>query len=90
MHISRNIGFCFSYLLFVTDVLTSVQKTEESLRRLKKIRDKSTGILPSEPQGTSDDEKIRIQLKVDVDGYTNMVWKYYRKYYRNLFRKKFC
>lgn len=62
-------------MLFVTDVLTSVQKTEESLRRLKKIRDKSTGILPSEPQGTSDDEKIRIQLKVDVDGYTNMVWK---------------
>lgn len=67
--------FNFSYLLFVMDVLTSVQKTEESLRRLKKIRDKSTGILPSEPQGTSDDEKIRIQLKVDVDGYTNMVWK---------------
>ncbi|KAL6266886.1 hypothetical protein P5V15_003714 [Pogonomyrmex californicus] len=62
-----------NYLLFVTDVLTSVQKTEESLRRLKKIRDKSTGILPSESQGTSDDEKIRIQLKVDVDGYTNMV-----------------
>ncbi|KAL0127418.1 hypothetical protein PUN28_005604 [Cardiocondyla obscurior] len=62
-----------SYLSFVTDVLTSVQKTEESLRRLKKIRDKSTGILPSEPQGITDDEKIRIQLKVDVDGYTNMV-----------------
>ncbi|XP_012532234.1 conserved oligomeric Golgi complex subunit 2 [Monomorium pharaonis] len=62
-----------SYLLFVTDVLTSVQKTEESLRRLKKIRDKSTGVLPSEPQGTSDDEKIRIQLKVDVDGYANMI-----------------
>lgn len=57
-------------------MLTSVQKTEESLRRLKKIRDKSTGILPSEPQGISDDEKIRIQLKVDVDGYTNMVGKY--------------
>lgn len=67
--------FTFSYLLFVTDVLTSVQKTEESLRRLKKIRDKSTGILPLEPQGTSDDEKIRIQLKVDVDGYANMVGK---------------
>lgn len=62
-----------SYLLFVTDVLTSVQKTEESLRRLKKIRDKSIGILPSESQGTSDDEKIRMQLKVDVDSYTNMI-----------------
>lgn len=70
-----NIDIYFSYLLFVTDVLTSVQKTEESLRRLKKIRDKSTGILPSESQGISDDEKIRIQLKVDVDGYANMVRK---------------
>lgn len=70
-----DIEFYSSYLLFVTDVLTSVQKTEESLRRLKKIRDKSTGILPSESQGTSDDEKIRIQLKVDVDGYANMVKK---------------
>lgn len=68
----------FSYFLFVTDVLTSVQKTEESLRRLKKIRDKTTGILPPEPQGTSDDEKIRIQLKVDVDGYANMVKKFYK------------
>lgn len=58
-------------------MLTFVQKTEESLRRLKKIRDKSTEILPSEPQGTSDDEKIRIQLKVDVNSYTNMVRKYY-------------
>lgn len=78
------LNFCFSYLSFVTDVLTSVQRTEESLRRLKKIRDKSTGILPSEPQGISDDEKIRIQLKVDVDGYTNMVEKYhaYLRYLR--------
>jgi len=67
--------FIHSYLLFVTEVLTSVQKTEESLRRLKKIRDRSTGILPSEPQGISDDEKIRIQLKVDVNGYVKMVRK---------------
>ncbi|XP_076243108.1 conserved oligomeric Golgi complex subunit 2 isoform X1 [Calliopsis andreniformis] len=61
------------YLDFVTDVLTSVQKTEESLRRLKKIRDKSTGSFSSDVQGISDDEKIRIQLQVDVQSYTNMV-----------------
>ncbi|KAF3428619.1 hypothetical protein E2986_03735 [Frieseomelitta varia] len=61
------------YLASVTDVLTSVQKTEESLRRLKKIRDKSTGSLASEIQGISDDEKIRIQLQVDVQSYTNMI-----------------
>lgn len=57
----------------MTDVLTSVQKTEESLRRLKKIRDKSMGSSSSEVQGTSDDEKIRIQLQVDVQAYANMV-----------------
>ncbi|CAK9815058.1 Conserved oligomeric Golgi complex subunit 2 [Anthophora plagiata] len=61
------------YLVSVTDVLTSVQKTEESLRRLKKIRDKSTGSISSEVQGISDDEKIRIQLQVDVQAYTNMI-----------------
>lgn len=68
-------------------MLTSVQKTEESLRRLKKIRDKSTGILPSESQGTSDDEKIRIQLKVDVDGYANMVRKHNINIYINIYIK---
>ncbi|XP_012154562.1 conserved oligomeric Golgi complex subunit 2 [Megachile rotundata] len=61
------------YLASVTDVLTSVQKTEESLRRLKKIRDKSTGSFSSEVQGISDDEKIRIQLQVDVQAYANMI-----------------
>ncbi|XP_053981638.1 conserved oligomeric Golgi complex subunit 2 isoform X1 [Hylaeus volcanicus] len=61
------------YLASVTDVLISVQKTEESLRRLKKIRDKSTGSFSSEVQGISDDEKIRIQLQVDVQVYTNMI-----------------
>lgn len=61
------------YLACVTDVLTSVQKTEESLRRLKKIRDKSTGSLSSEVQGVSDDEKIRIQLQVDVQAYANTI-----------------
>ena len=55
------------------EVLTSVQKIEESLRRLKKIRDKSAGISTSENQGTSDDEKIRIQLYIDVTGYIQMV-----------------
>ncbi|XP_047344343.1 conserved oligomeric Golgi complex subunit 2-like isoform X2 [Vespa velutina] len=61
------------YLTSVTDVLTSVQKTEESLRRLKKIRDKSTGVLTSDAQGISDDEKIRIQLQIDVNAYSEMI-----------------
>ncbi|XP_043798151.1 conserved oligomeric Golgi complex subunit 2 isoform X2 [Apis laboriosa] len=61
------------YLISVKDVLTSVQKTEESLRRLKKIRDKSIGSFSSEVQGISDDEKIRIQLQIDVQTYVNMI-----------------
>ncbi|KAK0086234.1 hypothetical protein PV325_003542 [Microctonus aethiopoides] len=54
------------YYFSVKDVLESVQKTEESLRRLKKIRDKSSGTSQIESQGISDDEKIRIQLEIDV------------------------
>ncbi|KAJ8684177.1 hypothetical protein QAD02_019969 [Eretmocerus hayati] len=61
------------YLISVKDVLTSVQRTEESLRRLKKIRDKSAGVPVSESQGTSDDEKIRIQLLIDVMNYIKMI-----------------
>ncbi|XP_012267688.2 conserved oligomeric Golgi complex subunit 2 [Athalia rosae] len=63
------------YLLSVTDVLTSVQKTEESLRRLKKIRDKSVGTSPSEAKGIGDDEKIRIQLEIDVQSFLQMIEK---------------
>lgn len=61
------------YFSSVKDVLQSVQKTEESLRRLKKIRDKSTGVSLSETQGISDDEKIRVQLEIDVRSYAETV-----------------
>jgi len=51
----------------VVDVLTSVQKTEESLRRLKNLREKSTlNTSASDRQGLSDDDKIRLQLQVDI------------------------
>jgi hypothetical protein len=65
--------FSHRYMSLVIDVLTSVQKTEDSLKRLKKIRDKSAGISTSESQGISDDEKIRIQLLIDVTSYIQMV-----------------
>ncbi|XP_014216027.1 conserved oligomeric Golgi complex subunit 2-like [Copidosoma floridanum] len=61
------------YLSLVKDVLISVQKTEESLRRLKKIRDKSAGVSTSESQVISDDEKIRIQLLIDVKSYIELI-----------------
>lgn len=48
----------------VSDVLTSVQKTEESLKRLRKDRN-----APSSSAGISDDDKIRMQLAIDVDSF---------------------
>lgn len=55
----------FRYFAAVSDVLTSVQKTEESLKRLRK--DRSASALMTLGNGISDDDKIRIQLVIDVD-----------------------
>lgn len=56
------------YYTAVNDVLTSVQKTEESLRRLKNLREKSGSTQQgnSASSGMSDDDKIRLQLHVDI------------------------
>lgn len=54
----------FRYLVAVSDVLTSVQKTEESLKRLRKDRN-----APTSTAGISDDDKIRVQLYIDVDSF---------------------
>ncbi|XP_058802585.1 conserved oligomeric Golgi complex subunit 2 [Phymastichus coffea] len=62
------------YMSCVKDVLTSIQKMEESLRRLKKgLRDKSLGTSATENQGTSDDDKIRVQLYIDVLSYIEII-----------------
>nr|CAB3232539.1 conserved oligomeric Golgi complex subunit 2-like [Phallusia mammillata] len=59
------------YYSVVTDVLTSVRKMEESLMRLQKMRSakSSSGNLASLAGGSdalSDDDKIRLQLFLDV------------------------
>uniref|UniRef100_A0A182NSR2 Conserved oligomeric Golgi complex subunit 2 n=1 Tax=Anopheles dirus TaxID=7168 RepID=A0A182NSR2_9DIPT len=60
------------YYQVIDEVLTSVQKTEESLRRLKNLRDRSTTAAPpsavssSDRTAPSDDDKIRLQLQADV------------------------
>ena len=71
-------GITKQYLNNVSEVLGSVQKMEESLRRLKRVRDtKSAAAAGSadEPGGkeeaaakeaVSDDDKIRLQLYLDV------------------------
>ncbi|KAG7298108.1 hypothetical protein JYU34_018877 [Plutella xylostella] len=61
-----------SYYKNVEDVLTSVQKTEESLRRLKQIREKAS-TPTNDSAGLTDGDKIRLQLKVDVLAYEKLL-----------------
>ncbi|KAH8265248.1 hypothetical protein KR038_002316 [Drosophila bunnanda] len=57
-----------AYFNVVNDVLTSVQKTEESLRRLRNVKSGGSAATPSQGSSAvmSDDDKIRVQLRVDV------------------------
>ena len=50
------------YLTVTSDMLTAVKKMEESLKRLKKAKSASGAT----SQGLSDDDKIRLQLYLDV------------------------
>lgn len=60
---------CPRYYETVSDVLHSVKKMEESLKRLKQARKTN----PANPSGSSssggmsDDDKIRLQLALDVE-----------------------
>ncbi|XP_037724969.1 conserved oligomeric Golgi complex subunit 2 [Drosophila subpulchrella] len=56
-----------AYFNVVSDVLTSVQKTEESLRRLRNVKSGGSASLSAGNSAVmSDDDKIRVQLRVDV------------------------
>ncbi|CAA9993071.1 unnamed protein product [Nesidiocoris tenuis] len=57
------------YYSSVDDVLNSVKKTEECLRRLKKARDKSSNVTNTNDKRVGDDNKIRQQLVLDVRSY---------------------
>ena len=60
------------YLSVVSETLAAVQKMEESLKRLKKVRERTAGNAGDKVQDAagaakiSDDDKIRLQLYVDV------------------------
>jgi len=55
------------YMVQVKDVLSNVTKMEESLKKLKKVREKSGGVAGKDKSGgLSDDDKIRLQLYLDV------------------------
>lgn len=55
------------YFETVSDVLSSVRKMEESLKRLKQARRSPATNPVSSSGGMSDDDKIRLQLALDVE-----------------------
>ncbi|XP_003747341.1 conserved oligomeric Golgi complex subunit 2 [Galendromus occidentalis] len=59
-------NICDSFLSTTQDVLGSVRKMEDSLRRLKKGK-------VNETQGISDDDKIRLQIMVDVEHFGELL-----------------
>ncbi|XP_055640039.1 conserved oligomeric Golgi complex subunit 2 [Toxorhynchites rutilus septentrionalis] len=72
------------YYQAVDEVLISVQKTEESLRRLKNLRDRNanpittatfpnSGSISTDRTSMSDDDKIRLQIQVDVIYYVQEI-----------------
>ena len=58
----------YRYYTVTSDVLTSVKKMEDSLKRLKKVRGTE-----KTSQGISDDDKIRTQLILDIASYGDQV-----------------
>ncbi|XP_073527539.1 conserved oligomeric Golgi complex subunit 2 [Phyllobates terribilis] len=60
------------YYETVSDVLSSVKKMEESLKRLKQAR-KTTMSSSTTNGGISDDNKIRLQLALDVEYFANQI-----------------
>ncbi len=66
-----------SFLSNVSEVLDAVQKMEESLLRLRRVRDKAASntsmASASGDKKVSDDDKIRLQLFVDVKHYISVM-----------------
>lgn len=58
------------YFEITSEVLTSVKRTEDSLMKLKKNR---KSLVPVSSSGMSDDNKIRLQLALDIQEYTAKV-----------------
>ena len=63
---------CCRYSELGSELLTSVQRTEESLLKLKSYR-KSLTPSSSGNGGMTDDNKIRLQLALDIEEFTVQV-----------------
>ena len=62
------------YYEITSEVLTSVKRTEDSLMKLR--RNRQSSVLPA--GGMSDDNKIRLQLALDIEQYSTQVRMYDR------------
>lgn len=65
--LTSNLILCPRYCETVSDVLNSVKKMEESLKRLKQARRAPATSTVGPSSGMSDDDKIRLQLALDVE-----------------------
>ena len=61
----------FRYYEISSELLTSVKRTEDSLLKLKSYRKSLTP--SSTGGGMSDDNKIRLQLSLDIEQYSALV-----------------
>ncbi|XP_041469208.1 conserved oligomeric Golgi complex subunit 2-like [Lytechinus variegatus] len=61
------------YLAISTELLTSVKKMEDSLKRLKALKKTGATAGTTPNQGMSDDDKIRLQLALDVRFYAEQI-----------------
>ena len=63
------------FLVQVQDVLANVTKMEESLRKLKKVRERGGGGAGGKDKGSglSDDDKTRLQLYLDVTHFVRVL-----------------
>lgn len=59
------------YFAVTSDVITSIKKMEDSLKRLKRARDKSAGQIVS--GAMTDDDKIRLQLIIDAEHFGHQI-----------------
>ena len=64
------------YHELTSEVLSNVKRTEDSLLKLKRSR---KSLIPETSNGISDDNKIRIQLSLDIESYINQVRRYHRR-----------
>lgn len=60
----------FRYHVIMSDLLVSVKRTEDSLLKLKKSRKSN---VPAPSGGMSDDNKIRLQIALDIEEYSSQV-----------------